>query len=532
MACNHHNNNNNNADKLKQESYHNLCMSHEEALTAFYDHYMDFSPGSVRQIFALMFELNKLLRLLLIYCLLYHTVWWLPNSTSHNSAINFSLIDPVIFVVLIYLNFYHLLVNRFLIQLICSKLALIRPFLAVIEAAVYVLINLSIACYLKYYLTYSIKFIIMFMLPHLACLVYNNFSLNLTLLSCKIIDTDEPLLLNLATADMTDNEEEDKQQRDSELANTTASFTYTDCSNMSMATFFNQSLAMPNLTSGLAKAALRQNSNRAKPNRTTRRYDLFYNSCISFLNHCVQTSSFTFSKHNLFTSDCTMQIKHKCQRNANNLRAETFYLKHEFNKRLKLTTLHTFESIYFTFVTARLFVPANLYIREKDYFFYFGFALISTFISYWLYYMPLSLLMSFNRNAQHLGIWCVTNGQQSAPDRWLNYKCYMLGDSVTYMNRTYKAGSPYCVSIPDDQFHKKFYRLFAEPLRVLSVVLLFKLVGFFFMCIFAFTNRKWYAIVINIMEVLGNSHIFFVLFRDFFLLYCKRDLLVDIKKLN
>ena len=489
-----------------------------------------------------MFELNKLLRLLLIYCLLYHTVWWLPNSISHNSAINFSLIDPVIFVVLFYLNFYHLLVNRVLIGLVCSKIALIKPFLVVIEAAVYVLINLSIACYLKYYLTYSIKFIILFMLPHLVCLVYNNFGLNLTILNQKLIGTDESpaLLLNLATTDLPDNEE-DKQTRD-ELSGTTTSFTYTDCSNMSMATFLNQSFAMPNLTShsnigltsGLAKAALRQSTNRAKSNRTNRRYELFdfvYNSCISFLSRCVQTSSLTFSRHNLFAIDCSSQIKHKCQKNANNLRAETFYLKHEFNKRLKLTTLHTFESIYFTFVTARLFAPANLYIREKDYFLYFGFASISTFISYWLYYMPLSLLMSFNRNAEHLGIWCVANGEQSASDRWLNYKCYMFGDTVTYMSKTYKAGSPNCVSIPDNQFHRKFYRFFSEPLRVLSIILFLKLVGFCLMSIFAFTNRKWYAIVINIMEVLGNSHIFFVLFRDFFLLYCRRDS-VDAKKFN
>lgn len=88
-------------------------------------------------------------------------------------------------------------------------------------------------------------------------------------------------------------------------------------------------------------------------------------------------------------------IPHKCQKDPSNLRAETGYLKSEFNNRLRTTFIQTFENIYFTFFIGRLCVPSNINIREREYFVYLITSTVSTFISYWLYYMPLSFLGNF-----------------------------------------------------------------------------------------------------------------------------------------
>lgn len=109
-----------------------------------------------------------------------------------------------------------------------------------------------------------------------------------------------------------------------------------------------------------------------------------------------ETSCFAMSKRNLLSVDkgdgFTGFIKHKCQNDASNLRAETAYLKSEFNSRLKVALMGTFESIYFTFFIGRICVPTNVNVRNKEYFVYLTVATASTLISYWLYYMPLSFL--------------------------------------------------------------------------------------------------------------------------------------------
>lgn len=193
--------------KMKQEleNYFYLCLDHREIFTAHYDYYMEFTPTSVKKIFKLMFTLNKAFRLLLIYCLFYHTVWWLPNSTSKNLAINYSNIDPLIFLIIIYYNFYHIIINDLLLRTLAYKpLKMIvadkhlKLILNVCEIFLFVSINLFIYVYLQSYLNlYSSKHIIFIMLPHLFFLCYNMFEIKITLFNYNIFSNQSGMIMSI-----------------------------------------------------------------------------------------------------------------------------------------------------------------------------------------------------------------------------------------------------------------------------------------------------------------------------------------------
>ena len=176
----------NTESQLKNEdSYYYLCLNHKQILTAFYDYYMEFTPQAVKKIFKLMFSLNKIFRLLLLYCLFYHTIWWLPNSTSKNLAINYSNIDPIIFVVLLYYNFC-VLINNFLLRLIFSPLLKcvvsvnrVRLWLDTCEIFIHILINLFVFCYLKNY--FESDYVIFIMSPHFFLIMCSMFDISITL---------------------------------------------------------------------------------------------------------------------------------------------------------------------------------------------------------------------------------------------------------------------------------------------------------------------------------------------------------------
>lgn len=192
-----------------------------------------------------------------------------------------------------------------------------------------------------------------------------------------------------------------------------SSLTYTDCSNMSISSYLNQTVSIPalkNLTSSSGQTA-----KIAKPRAKVAKiksFQSFLNLCSNFFSNLSkktcsffqyidnmvstfpQTSSFLLKKRQQPSNnlDNTAFIQHRCQKDASNLRAETAYLNNEFDHRLHTVFLHTFENIYFTFIIGRMCVPYNVNIREMEYFIYLAIATVSTSISYWLYYMPLSFL--------------------------------------------------------------------------------------------------------------------------------------------
>ena len=114
--------------------------------------------------------------------------------------------------------------------------------------------------------------------------------------------------------------------------------------------------------------------------------------------------------------------------------------------------------------------------------------------------------------------------------KWLNYKSYLMGEHVTYMGHTYQSKTNHCVAEPTSKTHKIFYWLFSHPFQIVTLLLLLKIWCFIIMISLTYINRRWYTTVINIMELLLNSHSFFILCRDFFILYYSQNL--NIKKRN
>ena len=209
-----------------------------------------------------------------------------------------------------------------------------------------------------------------------------------------------------------------------------------------------------------------------------------------------------------------------CQKNAIGLREECNWFSFEFKNRLAHTFIFTFEGIYYNFFVSRLFVPAEVYIREGEFFMYMISSLISTFISYWLYLVPYSFLKTMSNNAEHLGYWHPNEEKQPLlPAKWVNTKNYNNGDKVVYMGRVYVANTNYCAAIPANKFYSIYYSVFGAPLRIIKMLVGLKLVDIFLLLVLIHTNRRWYAIALSILEVICNSHAFFVLMRDFFVVY-------------
>jgi hypothetical protein len=206
--------------------------------------------------------------------------------------------------------------------------------------------------------------------------------------------------------------------------NSNGLLSYTDCSNISISSYLNPTgVNVQNLTNYTNTSASQSSKTLKSRSKPTKMKSI--NSCSTFWRHpwllCVNlsikareilkqvgrnllnipyTTQFLVEKRNVIDNYYDVNhddfIPHKCQKDPSNLRAETGYLKSEFNNRLRTTFIQTFENIYFTFFIGRLCVPANINIREREYFVYLVTSTISTFISYWLYYMPLSFLGKFH----------------------------------------------------------------------------------------------------------------------------------------
>jgi len=173
-----------------EDSYYYLFLNHKHILTAFYDYYMEFTPQTVKQIFKFMFMLNKISRILLLYCLFYNTIWWLPNSTSKNLAINYSNIDPVIFFILVYYNF-SVQINSFFFRLIFLPFLkcfvpdnYVRFLLDVCEIFFHLLINLFVFFYLKKYFESVRVFLILS--PHFFLIICSMFDISIKLCNCEL----------------------------------------------------------------------------------------------------------------------------------------------------------------------------------------------------------------------------------------------------------------------------------------------------------------------------------------------------------
>jgi hypothetical protein len=180
--------------KMRKElvQFYYSCLMHKEISTQLYDYYMDFSPKTIRKAFTCLFQLNKFFQLLLIHFMFYHSIWWSPNSVSNNLAINYSLIDLKLFSILVYLNFYELIINQLIFNLIVINVLRhlqvpnaghIRQCLTYVELAVYFVFDFVIFGYLKFKLNFPNETIALFLVPHVLFFLNNHFDLNFTILN-------------------------------------------------------------------------------------------------------------------------------------------------------------------------------------------------------------------------------------------------------------------------------------------------------------------------------------------------------------
>ena len=557
------------SNKIKEEKLqYDLTIEHNNVLAFFYDYYMDFSPKNVKRIFLLFFPLNRLFKLLFIYCLFYHSIWWLPNSTSNNLAINYSNINSIIFTILIYYNFYELIFTNIFLRLICFNLMKLfglftlekrKKILNNVQIFIYLLMNSIIFYYFKFILNISINFLFIIMMPSLFIYIHDNFDFNLKLLNITLLSNQQ--FIKKLNQNEYQHQPNDNNSDTNQLKQITK-LAFTDCSNMSITTFLNQPI--PNV---LQTNNLKQNKSDQTSSSSTNQYQTFkiikqslnrakaakfkmlnlslmlasfprnlinnlkskiLNKWTSLLKYIQQFilnipkfNQIKIKKRDFFVYNYSNEpIQHTCQKNAIGLREECNWFSFEFKNRIKHIFLYTFEGIYYNFFITRLFVPQDVYIREKEYYMYLVSSLISTLISYWLYYIPYSFLKTINNNAEHLGYWCRVfdeDQKQSSATKWINTKSYYYGDRVVYYGKIYKANTNHCAAIPSNKFYSIYYLIFSNYARITYILLSLKLFNVALLLSLIYLNRRWYAIALSILEVICNSHLFFILMRDFFI---------------
>jgi hypothetical protein len=645
----HHHHSNHNTTKTQKslkfrkelQDYFYMCLEHKEISSQLYDYYMDFSPSSIRKSFAYLFQLNKLLRLVLLSFLFFHSIWWSTNSVSNNLAINYSLINFKLFTILIYLNFYeflinHLLINLFLINFVFKYLFLIsiyfsnlsnnninvnatnsnnnynlnrlRNFVNIfLEPLIYALIFMLIFYYLKVRLNFSMRICFAFLGPHTLLVIYNMFDMNFKVFNVclfsnisyekkntleEILPTQHTKNLNEYYATVSSNNNSSNGEAESKSV---PQFVYADCSNMSINQFLESKISLPKLLTAKTEVAKAQqklgvNSKPVPPtlekqqkatsvteqpgfinlNRTRFRlinrkkvfyplYYVFYH--IPFVS-LPKSFQIIFQKRNTICTNpiyngslpgCLIieHLRHRCEKQAQMQRDETDMLSFEFNRRLREIFIRTFESLYVNFFLIRFCLPQNLLIRETEYILYFLSSLICSFLSNWLHYMPVSLLVTMSRNADHMGKLSEDRHaskndegdfependhnllnliKSTSVTKWSSNRIYLKGEKFSFMAKAYKVDSTCSVTVPNNRKYKKFYSLFSNPFRLVLILLLMKLLNLSLLSVYLILSRRWYAILTSLVEILFNCHTFFIILRDFFIFYSRKN--VKMKQFN
>lgn len=151
--------------------------------TQLYDHYMELRPSIFRHAQSFVFGFGKLVRLFFLHFYFYHTIWYFPFTRDRRQApLDFQHFDSRLLLVFLYLNFYHLVVHKLLVNFLIAQILRIleqrtRVFaslsssstiLGVIETFIFILID----CFLVYVLLVkcrlTVKLIAVILLPHIV----------------------------------------------------------------------------------------------------------------------------------------------------------------------------------------------------------------------------------------------------------------------------------------------------------------------------------------------------------------------------
>jgi hypothetical protein len=290
---------------------------------------------------------------------------------------------------------------------------------------------------------------------------------------------------------------------------------------------------------------------------------------LSFIAEIPKNYEITLNKRNIFNytnrHDTTSTVVHQCHNDPMNIRHETDTFCCEFNNRLSQIIVRTFEAIYFNVIVLRLFVPPNVNIREDEFIIYTFITTISTFVANWLYYIPLGgTLVAFNQNAHHLGYWSrlsqkdvdhlndqesidliqeasllynnqnkddddfhlsnnkslkdfITNQIHSSSNgtaQWVNWKSYYKGDKCYYLGNIYECQTTHCASIPNNSKHLSFYHLFAKRDKIPKFIFFLQFIYVMAIVGFVWRSRRWYSIIVLMIEVMLNTHTLYISTRD------------------
>ena len=528
--------------KLKQDinDFNYLYIEHQDKSIDYFDYYMEFSPVFLKKIFHVGFLLNKLLIIILVYCVFYNTIWWYKNSASNNLAINYQIIDSNVFFMIIYFNFHDFLVNTLLLRTILFNLMKffhvistpkLKTLLNILEVLFKLVIIIVKFLYLTYFAQFTIKFTLLFILPHVYFLIYYSFNyeikiLNYVLLTNNFISSNSHLLDKFIA----------KQQHQNNLTTTQSTTAATEEGDLSI---FGK---IYSFFKSIPKTSHIQ----------FHKINLFSSYNINNNTYSTPSTPTTVQSTNAFQMPSILaalsSLKHNCIKDTIGLREETEIFSKVFNSRFKETCLRTFEIVFYNLIIPRLCVPEYINTYKNFEFYSYVYILItSTFISYWLYYVPISSLISLNRNAEHLGEWkeyfidnslfdknVNLNERQKTTEEtdnlksssniccWFDTKFYFKGDSISFMGKYYRVESKFCISIPDYKLHKRFYKYFNDPFRIVTILALFKLSCIVLLGLVTYYEAKWYNIAVNMLYVIFNFHILYILTRDWIILYVKK----------
>lgn len=235
--------------KIKDDlsEYYELLCEHLVP-TLLFDYYMEQKPSIFRKLHAIVIEFGKAIRILFLYFLFYHSIWYSSSHNNHrrNSPINFDLMDVKVFFILIYLNYYHVLIDLVLVKFFLYHfirsfriLSLYRTKIALnsIEILIYVSIDVYLYYYLRHICDYNLVMISLFLIPHVIFKINHYFYVNLTLFG-KCIYRNTYLREDFAT---------EVDLRDYSEPTVPSKYVYTDCSNIPISSILNKKISSPNL---------------------------------------------------------------------------------------------------------------------------------------------------------------------------------------------------------------------------------------------------------------------------------------------
>jgi hypothetical protein len=447
------------------------------------------------------------------------------------------------------------------------------------ELCIYAFIELLIYSQFKHERKYSNMRIVVLLVPHLLVLFLNNFVVHLRFLNVDLLSNlYQPSTKQSHSKKQQQAEALILLKETSTSANNGNKLVYEDCSNISIDKYLNPSVPqVPHLTSAQSQTTATYNKSKIKNKRnsdtlfatswsliaklkamffkcvylltTLKAYKrtlkiarLVFNTISLQASRIGKSSAFLLRKRSMFHSipstasfvtssfsNCTAdsnseqspsnnRIQHRCHNNSAGIRDECELLTNEYNWRLRTVLLHTFDVIYTNFFLVYFCLNhETINIRLVEFLTYLLASVLNVYLNSLTWHMPHWFYATLSRNAKHMGKWRHIKQQMSKLDKWNVSKIYCQGDQVTHMGQAYQVESKFCSSEPGNFKQAKFYTSFIDAHFISARHLLMLNMFFCFMLIYLLYNQRWYAILAVFLELALNTHLIYIIYRDFFL---------------